>query len=330
MNTPRAVLDACVLVPYNLASLLLTLADHGLLEPRWSATILEEMTRALTTKIGLDEQAAVRRRNAMEDAFPEAKVADFELHIPGLGCHPKDRHVLAAAIASDADIVTFNVRDFPAAACEPHGVIAKHPEEYLLELLASAREATLTAIEADAARRTHPSTNPADLLGRLAATVPTFANLANQTMHDEGPFSDFPAYVAVDPTDSPLGSLADNPDLTDPLHVAILWWSALLNLDQESQQLRALTYAPEAWGDFRSAANLLSGKSLASKVYYAVDCPDSVAIVRFVPEVAATAQTFASFTVRGMVFLTLCRQDDGTWRAWGLGPRLLPTRDIVE
>lgn len=111
------------MVPYNLASLLLTLADHDLLEPRWSETILEETHRALTTKIGLDEEGASRRRSAMEAAFPEAEVVAFDALIEGMACHPKDRHVLAAAIASDADvIVTFNVRDFPDIACEPHGV----------------------------------------------------------------------------------------------------------------------------------------------------------------------------------------------------------------
>ena len=60
----RAVLDACVLVPYNLASLLLTCAERGLFEPRWSETILEETHRALTTKIGLEEQRAARRHAA--------------------------------------------------------------------------------------------------------------------------------------------------------------------------------------------------------------------------------------------------------------------------
>jgi len=327
----RAVLDACVLVPYNLASLLLTLAEHGLLEPRWSETILAETHRALTTKIGLDEQRAVRRRNAMEQAFPEAEVVGFDVHINGLGCHPKDRHVLAAAIASDADvIVTFNLEDFPDAACEPHGVVAIHPEQYLLELLATDREATLAAIVADAARRVSPPAGPSDLLSWLAATVPTFANMAHESLRDDGPVSAIPAYVIADPADSPLSSLAEGGDLTDPLHVAALWWLVLLDPGQYEEQLRWLTHTPGAWGDFKWAAELLSDKSIASKVYYAVDNPTDVAVVRFVPEVAETAQTFASFAVRGIVFLTLRRYDDGTWRAWGLGPRMVSARIVTN
>ncbi len=327
----RAVLDAWVLVPYNLASLLLTCTEHGLFEPRWSETILEETHRALTNKIGLEEQRAARRRDAMQHAFPEAEVVGFDAHLEGLRCHPKDRHVLAAAIASDADvIVTFNLDDFPDAACEPYGVVAIHPEQYLLELLATDREATLAAIVADAARRTSPPARPSELLAWLAATVPTFANLAHAALLDAGPYTDIPAYVIADPADSPLAALAEGGDLTDPLHVAALWWLAVLDADQYEQQLRLLTHAPGAWGDFEWAADLLSSKSIASKVYYAVDNPDDVAVVRFVPEVTETAKTFASFVVRGVVFLTLCRYDDGTWRVWGLGPRMVSARTVTN
>ncbi len=243
----------------------------------------------------------------------------------------KTRHVLAAAIASDAEvIVTFNLHDFPHAACEPHGVVAMHPEQYLLELLASDREATLAAIVGDATRRTNPPTSPSELLARLAATVPTFANMAHQALREGGPFSDIPAYVVADPADSPLAALAESEELTDPLKVAALWWLAVLNPDRHEDQLRWLTHPPEAWGDFRWATDLLSDKSIASKVYYAVDNPTDVAVVRFVPEVAETAQTFASFVVRGMVFLTLCRYADGTWRAWGLGPLMVSARRIID
>jgi hypothetical protein len=48
----------------------------------------------------------------------------------------KDRHVLAAAVAAGSEaVVTSNLRHFPAEACEPLGVSAVHPDEFLSDLL---------------------------------------------------------------------------------------------------------------------------------------------------------------------------------------------------
>ncbi|MFY1669538.1 hypothetical protein ACN27G_06220 [Plantactinospora sp. WMMB334] len=55
--------------------------------------------------------------------------------IDQMGNDLKDRHVLAAAVAAGADsIITCNLRDFPLAACQPHGVVAEHPDTVLLDL----------------------------------------------------------------------------------------------------------------------------------------------------------------------------------------------------
>lgn len=48
----------------------------------------------------------------------------------------KDRHVLATAVAAGSElVVTFNVSDFPSTACEPVGVAAVHPDEFLSDLV---------------------------------------------------------------------------------------------------------------------------------------------------------------------------------------------------
>ena len=45
---------------------------------------------------------------------------------------PGDRHVLAAAIVGQADVVvTDNVRHFPDDACEPYGIEVQTPDEFL-------------------------------------------------------------------------------------------------------------------------------------------------------------------------------------------------------
>jgi hypothetical protein len=47
----------------------------------------------------------------------------------------KDRHVLAAAFATDSElIVTLDLDGFPPPACEPLGVEATHPDDLLLDL----------------------------------------------------------------------------------------------------------------------------------------------------------------------------------------------------
>lgn len=181
----RVVLDACVLVPYNLTSLLLTLAEANLYAPRWSHTILDETHRALTTKIGVDDNHATKRLHAMRAAFPEADVIGYEALIDDLTCHPKDRHVLAAAITSDADtILTFNTSDFPQDACRPHGVTATHPDTYLTALLTTDPTAVIAAFTKDAARRTTPPATTTSLLTQLGRTVPAFASRADRLLAD--------------------------------------------------------------------------------------------------------------------------------------------------
>ncbi len=66
-------------------------------------------------------------------------MTEYESLIPGLILpDPNDRHVLAAAITAEADvIVTFNLKDFPAAMLAPHGVEAQHPDEFLGSFIAT-------------------------------------------------------------------------------------------------------------------------------------------------------------------------------------------------
>ncbi|MGD0830917.1 MAG: hypothetical protein ABR907_08245 [Terracidiphilus sp.] len=47
--------------------------------------------------------------------------------------HPKDRHVLAAAVRCGAQtIVTLNLKDFPEAALSPWDAVAQSPDEFLV------------------------------------------------------------------------------------------------------------------------------------------------------------------------------------------------------
>ena len=69
-------------------------------------------------------------------AFPSAWVDEgYKLLIPCMGNDLKDRHVLAAAVPSKAElIVTYNKKDFPRSALDPFGVICKGPSSFPRDL----------------------------------------------------------------------------------------------------------------------------------------------------------------------------------------------------
>jgi hypothetical protein len=69
--------------------------------------------------------------------------------IPGLQLpDPNDRHVLAAAIRGQANvIVTMNLRHFPADALGRFGIEAQHPDEFFLHLLELAPALVLAAAD---------------------------------------------------------------------------------------------------------------------------------------------------------------------------------------
>lgn len=86
--------------------------------------------------------------------------------------HVKDRHVLAAAVACDADrIITCNLRDFPRASCEPYGAEPEHPDDFLLGLWDREPRLVTRVILAQAADtgRHGPRLTPGDVLDYLAS-----------------------------------------------------------------------------------------------------------------------------------------------------------------
>ena len=121
MSSFGVVLDACVLYPAALVDLLLRSARAGLYRPYWSAGILDELQRNLAKRVGA-ERAAMRVAQ-MHQHFGEAEVTGYQHLVAAMTNHPKDRHVVAAAVRAGAQIiVTSNMRDFPDAALAPHGI----------------------------------------------------------------------------------------------------------------------------------------------------------------------------------------------------------------
>jgi len=119
-----------VLYPAPLRDLLMHLALTDLIRAKWTEAIHEEWIRSvLANRPDLTREKLERTRQLMNAHVRDCLVADYEDLIPLLTLpDADDRHVLAAAIRSNADvIVTFNLGDFPPEALTKWGIEAQHP-----------------------------------------------------------------------------------------------------------------------------------------------------------------------------------------------------------
>jgi len=173
-----AILDASVLYPLPLRDTLLRIAETGLYHPCWSERILDEVGRNLIAKRGATDTQAEGLLDAMRRAFDTAAVTEraIERLEPAMTHDSKDRHVLATAIAANAQvIVTLNLKHFPSHACEPFAVEPLHPDAFLLDLYSLDTGTASDTVKRQAAALTRPPMTVDELLDRLAATVPNFA-----------------------------------------------------------------------------------------------------------------------------------------------------------
>ncbi len=165
-----------MLYPAYLCDTLLRLAAAGAYRPLWSADVLDELRRNVV-KRGITPDKVERRVTQMNRAFPDATVRGYETLIDGMENDPKDRHVLAAAVSANAEVVvTFNTADFPGSALKPYDILAVHPDDFLLDQLDLYPGLTLGVMEAQAASyRREPTTIPGVLALLERTGVPQFA-----------------------------------------------------------------------------------------------------------------------------------------------------------
>ena len=166
-ETLRAFLDASVLYPVSLRQLLMRLALENLYQPKWSAAVHDEWIRSVLRDNPHIPAARLHAlRDAMDDRIDDAVVAGYEAMIETLALpDPNDRHVLAAAITGEANvIVTRNLRDFPDEALAPHGIQAMHPDRFFRHLLEVEPLAFVTVVLDQQASLTKPPIPMAELL----------------------------------------------------------------------------------------------------------------------------------------------------------------------
>ncbi len=134
----QAIYDACLLYPFEVRDILMVAARTRLFAVRWTDAIMDEFTRNLIKDGRANEENMARLRNDMNKLYPRANIPlkDYESLIPVMTCHPKDRHVLAAAVSKGVDvIVTRNIKDFPAESLAPYFIEVQSADEFVSHVL---------------------------------------------------------------------------------------------------------------------------------------------------------------------------------------------------
>lgn len=167
-----ALVDACTLAGVLRRNLLLTLAEAELFRLRWSKAILDETERAIEKMArGKDladpKDRAARARRAMEAAFEDAMVKDFERFEPVCADLPDktDIHVAAAALKARATIiVTENLVDFPETILARLGLEARSADAFIADMISLDTEKATTAIKTMRMRFKQPQKTADELL----------------------------------------------------------------------------------------------------------------------------------------------------------------------
>lgn len=135
------VTDANLLFSRIVRDYLLYADTEGMIDVRWDQEVLNEMARNLQSKRGFTGDQVERLvHHLMNQSYPYALVyptpedyaAFSSLEMPD----PADRHVVATAVACDADIIcTENLKDFPDPVIKCVGIELLSADQ-LLERLA--------------------------------------------------------------------------------------------------------------------------------------------------------------------------------------------------
>ncbi len=166
-----ALLDANVLYPAPLRDFLLHLAAAGLFKPKWSRQIQNEwIDHLLINRPDLTKLKLAKTQEAMDDAFADANISNYEDLIIGLSLPDEnDRHVLAAAIKGNADvIITLNLKDFPSKYLTKFDIEVQHPDDFVQNLISLDPDAARKAFENQIRNLKNPPMSDIQLLKKLA------------------------------------------------------------------------------------------------------------------------------------------------------------------
>ena len=159
------VLDTNVIYPIDIRDILLWFAYLDLYTPKWSKHIFDEWISVMEKK-GVDKEEITKRTQNVNYAFPDAMVENYEPLIDGLELPDiEDRHVLAAAIKTNANIiVTNNLKHFPEDYIQSFGLSAKNADDFLTDTIDLNQEAALRAFLRLVQNKTNPDLDEYEVL----------------------------------------------------------------------------------------------------------------------------------------------------------------------
>jgi hypothetical protein len=147
------------------------LALTGLFRARWSDDIHNEWIRnVLSNRPDLTSDQLVRTRTLMDAHVHDSLVTGYEGLIDGIDLPDSDdRHVVAAAIRCNADvIVTYNLKDFPADQITKYDLEVQHPDDFIVHLLDLTPGAVCAAVKRQRASLKRPPQSVEELLETFA------------------------------------------------------------------------------------------------------------------------------------------------------------------
>lgn len=165
------IYDANVLYPNTLRDLLIRIAQQPhLVQAKWTDEILDEMFHALgKNRPDITEEKAARLRELMNGAVRDCLVTGYQPLIEVLDLpDPDDRHVLAAAIKVNAQlIVTKNKKDFPPKPLAEWGIRPKAPDDFVRDVMGLDSQAVWACVQQIVDSRTRQPVTVDDVLGEL-------------------------------------------------------------------------------------------------------------------------------------------------------------------
>jgi predicted nucleic acid-binding protein len=162
------VLDTNVVYPVIIRDILFWFAYYDLYTPKWSTHIFDEWKRVMIEK-GVSSEDAMKRIAKANAAFPDALVNNYKglienLELPDVD----DRHVLAAAIKTNANlIVTNNIKDFPEEYLQSFGINAKTADDFLTDMIDLNQEQALAAFKEMVLNKNNPKQDEFEVLNLL-------------------------------------------------------------------------------------------------------------------------------------------------------------------